>query len=62
MQKNLDIRQRAADNAVLLWQIADNLGVADATFSRWLRKELPPETKQRIFEIIDKIAKGEQTE
>ena len=60
--KNLDIRQRAADNAVLLWQVAEKLGVADATFSRWLRRELPPEMKQTIYHIIDQLIQERKEE
>lgn len=60
MKYNLDIRQRAEENAVMLWQVADGLGVADATLSRWLRKELPSETKQKVFAIIDRIAKDRE--
>ena len=57
MKNNLDIRRRAEENAVLLWQIAEELGISDSSFSRQLRKELPQETKDSIFSIIDKIAK-----
>ena len=49
---NLDIRTEAKKAGVYLWQIADYLKIADFTFSRQLRHELPQQEKDRIFEII----------
>lgn len=57
MQKNLDIREAAQNNAVMLWEIADKLGITDSHFSRKLRHELPQAEKDRIFSIIEEIAK-----
>lgn len=53
---NIDVRRAAAGNGVRLWQVADALGIADAQLSRKLRKELPDEEKQKIFEIIREIS------
>ena len=55
MQNN-DIRRAAAASGIHLWQIAEACGMADTTFSKLLRRELPPEKKQEILAIIDKIA------
>ena len=54
---NQDIRRTAAGAGVKLWQIADALGIADCSLSRKLRKELPREGKERIFEIIKDLSK-----
>ena len=54
---NQDIRRAAAGEGVKLWQIADALGIADCSLSRKLRKELPQEEKERIFEIIKDLSK-----
>ena len=54
---NQDIRTAAAGAGVKLWQIADELGLADCNFSRKLRYELPDEQKERIFEIIRRLAR-----
>ena len=53
---NIDVRRAAAGSGVRLWQVADALGIADAQLSRKLRKELPDEEKQKIFEIIRNIS------
>ena len=57
MQRNLDIREAAQNNAVMLWEIADKIGMADSSFSRKLRHELPQSEKERIFTAIEEIAK-----
>lgn len=54
---NQDIRRSAAGAGVRLWQIAEELGIADCSLSRKLRKELPPEEKERIFTIIKRLSK-----
>ena len=59
MRANLDIRAAAQNNAVMLWEIADKLGITDSNFSRKLRHELPQAEKDRIFSIIEEITKEE---
>ena len=54
---NQDIPRTAAGAGVKLWQIAEALGIADCSLSRKLRRELPAEEKERIFAIIDRLAK-----
>lgn len=54
---NQDIRRTAAGAGVKLWQIAEALGIADCSLSRKLRRELPPEEKTRIFDIIRELSK-----
>ena len=54
--KNQDIREKAKNSNVRLWQIADKLGMTDGTFSKKLRKELTDNEKQNIFAIIDELA------
>ena len=56
MTPNKNIKDTAKTKGVKLWEIADKLGVADTTMSRWLRKELPQDKKQKILSIIDQIA------
>ena len=53
---NLDIRAAAVAAGVRLWRVADALGIADASLSRKLRKELPQEEKEKIFSIIQKLS------
>lgn len=52
---NKDIRLAAGAKGLKLWQIADALGITDSYFSRKLRKELPPEDKEKIFTLIAQL-------
>lgn len=52
---NHDIKEAAKRAGIKLWQIADKLGINDGNFSRKLRKELNPEEKQKIFDIIAEL-------
>ncbi len=53
--RNQNIRREILGNGLKLWQIAEALGITDATFSRKLRKELPEETKEQIRGIIAEL-------
>ena len=55
--ENILIRRTAAAAGVRLWQIAEKLGMSDASFSRKLRLELPEGEQKKIFAIIETIAK-----
>lgn len=55
--KNLDVRCAATAAGVKLWEIANELGIADYNLSRKLRKELPQVDKEKIFSIIERLEK-----
>ncbi len=61
MRANKEIKTRAKEKGVFLWEVADKIGMIDTSFSRKLRKELPTAEKQRIFKIIDDIAAEKAT-
>lgn len=48
-QANAEIRRSAAAAGIRLWQLADGLGITDASFSRKLRRELSADEKQSAF-------------
>lgn len=56
MTKNHDIKQKAIEKGVCLWEVAEAIGIADTSMSRKLRRELPENEKERIFKVIDNIA------
>ena len=56
MRANMDIRNAAKKAGVRLWEIAAGFGINDGNFSRKLRKELPPQERDRIMAIIDDLA------
>jgi len=59
---NVDVRLKAVESGVRLWQVAQALGITDGSFSRKLRTELSDEEKTEIFSVIKSIAerKGQQ--
>ena len=56
--ENLEIRRAAAGAGVKHWQIADKLGIAETTFCRRLRRDLPDEEKQKILAAIAELSQG----
>ena len=56
---NQEIRDRIKAAGLKQWQVAKKLGVAESTFIRWLRDELPSDQKEAIFKAIDELQKVE---
>lgn len=54
---NIDIRNAIKRARLFGWEVAQELGISESYFSRKLRKELPPEEKERILAAIDRLAK-----
>lgn len=52
---NQDIRICAFQSNVRMYEIAERLGIHYVTLNNMLRKELPAEKKQEIFNIINKL-------
>lgn len=52
---NPEITQKAAQCGIFYWEIAQKLGIGDATFSRWMRKPLSSVVKKQIFEAIEEL-------
>lgn len=57
MLANADIRAAAKGASVRMWEIADRLNISEPSITRKLRHELPQAEKERIFSIIEEIAK-----
>ena len=55
MKKNEDIRIKSKESKIMLWQIAERLGITDGNFSKKLRKEFSPGEKALVFEIIQSL-------
>ena len=60
--KNLEVRNYAKEKGVLLWEVADCIGMLDCNFSRKLRKELSEVDKKRVMNAIDTVAKQKRGE
>lgn len=56
--KNADIKTYAKKCGVYLYELADGLGIADTTLSKWLRKEFDESRKNECMKKIDEIAEA----
>lgn len=55
--KNKEIKESLKKANIYQWQVAEAMGIGETAFSRKMRKELPEEEKQKIFETIDLLKK-----
>ena len=62
LKSNADIRAMAKAKGVMLWQIAEAIGINDGNFSRKLRRELSAAEKAKIMSIIDELSAAKQKE
>lgn len=53
---NLDIRSRAKEKGVKLWEVAEHIGINPTTLTVWLRHELSEEKKQVMLDAVEAIA------
>lgn len=53
---NKDIRAKAKESGIALWQIASALGVSEWTFVRYMRTELSEAWKTKVFQIINELS------
>lgn len=60
-KRNGDIRRFAECSGVRLWEIAEELGMPDSSFSRYLRRALSDDEKENIVRIIEKVRKEHET-
>lgn len=52
---NQIIKDTIKDKGLRQWQVADALGISEATFVRWMRHELADEERNRILAVIDEL-------
>ena len=58
---NSEIRVRLAETGVKQYEVAEYLKIAETSFSRKLRNELPTEEKNLILQIIDELSTKKET-
>lgn len=58
--RNADIRSIIRKLGLTQWLVAEKMGISEATFTRWLRKELSDEERKQIFNAIEEL-RGEVT-
>ena len=58
---NEKIRNKAKEHRIPLWKLACELGISEATLTRWLRVEMSGERMKRVSDAMDRIVKGGQS-
>ena len=53
--ENERIREKARNHGVRLWQLADRLGISEASLTRLLRHEVDRKMAERLTNAIDEI-------
>ncbi len=59
---NQEIKLQMKKDDVRQWEVADKIGVAESTFTRWLRKEVSNEQKTLILQAIRAVARQKQAQ
>lgn len=54
---NQEIKQAIKAAGLKQWQVAQQCGVAEFTFTRWLRYELSEERRNAIFAAIEALSR-----
>ena len=52
-----EIRRYILDKGILLWKVADKLGMSDGNFSRKLRHNFSDEDYNKIVSAVDELSK-----
>lgn len=60
--RNSAIREQAKSNGVRFWEIAEVMGVSEATVTRMLRRELPETEQRKILNIVADLARRKEAE
>ncbi|WP_028518165.1 hypothetical protein [Ruminococcus flavefaciens] len=54
--KNVEIRSLIKQNRLFYYEVAEKIGIAEATFCKWLRKELTADQKQKVLFAINELS------
>ena len=54
--RNKDIKEYIKSKKVPMWRVAERMGIADSSFSRMLRYDIPETKKEEIKAITDELA------
>lgn len=56
--ENKEVRVLIATNLLKYWEVANKIGVSDATLSKWLRLPLNEEREKRVLNAIETLIKN----
>lgn len=53
-----EIKRQILAAGLKVWQVAEAYGVADTTFSKYLRKDFSSENAEKVLNIINQLKKA----
>lgn len=62
MKANKDIRLLLHINEIYAYELFDELGICQSTYTAYMRKELPREKRLKFFEAIERIKERKRDE
>lgn len=60
--KNIEIRKILKKKRIFNYEVAQELGITEFTFCRWLRSEFSEEQKELVLEAVDRLIGKRETE
>ena len=57
---NLEIRSAISNAGLRHWQVADAVGISEATLCVWLRRPLSNEREKRVTDAINQLKAGDR--
>lgn len=60
--RNSEIRNLISHSGFKYWEIAEAVGIADTTFTKWLRHDLSPDREQLIRNAISTLQETKENE
>lgn len=58
--ENKDLRAEFRIANVKQWEVAEEMGISEMTFVKWLRRELSEDKKKLVREAISKVVDSRQ--
>lgn len=55
---NTELKKIIRMSGLYQWQIAEEIGISEATFTRWMRSKLSDENKRKILDAIKALTKN----
>ena len=55
--QNKEIREAIESAGLKYWEVAERIGIDSCNFSKWLRRELTGERRQRTLNAIEELKK-----
>lgn len=59
---NKELKKLIKESSFALWQVAETIGVSDATLIRWLRSERNTQNQPKIIKALEALKGGADNE